>query len=235
MRILFAEDDRALRSTVSRGLREAGHTVEQAATGTIARDLAATGAFDAIILDILLPGVDGLVVCREIRGRGDRVPILMLTALDAVDQRIAGLDAGADDYLTKPFDFGELHARLRAIVRRHTEPETTRATVGDLTLDPSRREARRGSRAIPLTAREFTFLAYLMANAGRVVTRADLHRAVWGDAPAPYSNIIDVYVSRLRRKIDGGERVALLSTVRGAGFMVSAPEPDVRSPARRRA
>ena len=235
MRILFAEDDRALRSTVSRGLREAGHAVEQAATGTSARELAASGAFDAIILDILLPGMDGLDVCREIRARGDRVPILMLTALDSVDQRIAGLDAGADDYLPKPFDFGELHARLRAIVRRYDEPETARVTVGDLVLDHGRREARRGNRTIPLTAREFAFLGHLMAHAGRVVARADLHRAVWGDAPVPYSNIIDVYVSRLRRKIDGGERVALLSTVRGAGFMISAPEPEMRAPARRRA
>lgn len=235
MRILFAEDDRALRATVSRGLREAGHAVEQAATGTIAREMAAAETFDAVILDILLPGVDGLAVCREIRQRGDRVPILMLTALDAVEERIAGLDAGADDYLTKPFDFGELQARLRAIVRRHAEPEDARLAVGDLVLDPGRREARRGSRAIPLTAREFAFLAHLLAHAGRVATRAELHRAVWGDAPAPYSNIIDVYVSRLRRKIDGGERIPLLSTVRGAGFMISAPEPDVRPASRRRA
>ena len=232
MRLLFAEDDRPLLNSISRGLREASHEVDQAANGTQALSLALANDYDGIILDVLLPGKSGIEVCRAIRDRGSRVPILMLTALDAVEQRIAGLDAGADDYLTKPFDFGELLARLRALGRRHSDTMTSRLVIGDLVLDAERHVAQRSGRDIPLTAREFAFLAYLARNAGRVVSRAELMEQVWDDHRNAYSNIIDVYAGRLRRKIDEGERVPLFSTVRGLGFVLEVPK-STPSPASR--
>lgn len=233
MRILLAEDDRHLLTSISRGLREAAHEVDQATTGTQALALAQSGGYDVIILDVLLPGKTGLQVCEAVREAGDRVPILMLTALDAVEHRIAGLDAGADDYLTKPFDFGELLARLRAITRRHGERTPSRLTIGDLVIDNERHTVRRGERDISLTAREFALLVYLASNAGRVVSRAELMEHVWGDNPDTYSNIIDVYASRLRRKLDDNEPVALFSTVRGVGFLLEAPALPATRPRRR--
>ena len=225
MRLLFAEDDRHLLTSISRGLREASHEVDQAANGNQALSLALANDYDGIILDVLLPGKSGIEVCRAIRDHGSRVPILMLTALDAVEHRIAGLDAGADDYLAKPFDFGELLARLRALDRRHGDTLTSRLVVGDLVLDAQRRVAQRSGRDIPLTAREFAFLLHLARNAGRVVSRAELMEHVWDDARNTYSNIIDVYAGRLRRKIDDGERVPLFTTVRGIGFVLEVPKP----------
>jgi len=230
MRILFAEDDRQLRTSIVRGLREASYAVDQAGTGPQALSLAADNEYDVIILDVLLPGKDGLIVCRTIREQGNRAPILMLTALDGVEQRIAGLDAGADDYLTKPFDFGELLARLRALTRRRGDVAPSILVVGDLTIDPSRRSVRRNGREISLTAKEFALLLHLARNAGRVVSRSELMTHVWDDARNTYSNIIDVYASRLRRKIDDGEQFALFTTVRGSGFMLEAP-PEPRSAA----
>jgi len=222
MRILLAEDDRHLLTSISRGLREASHDVDQATAGPQALSLAQAHTYDVIILDVLLPGKSGLQVCQAIREGGDRVPILMLTALDAVEHRIAGLDAGADDYLTKPFDFGELLARLRAITRRHGDRAPPRLVIGDLVIDNERHTVRRGDRDITLTAREFALLVYLASNAGRVVSRAELMEHVWDDNPDKYSNIIDVYASRLRRKIDEGEPVSLFATVRGVGFVLRA-------------
>jgi len=232
MRVLFAEDDRQLRASVVRGLREASYTVDQADSGPRALSLAAANDYDVILLDIMLPGLDGRDVCRAIRDRGDAVPIMMLTALDDVDQRIAGLDAGADDYLTKPFDFGELLARLRALTRRRgdvqmQQTQSQTLAIGDLTIDVDRHAVRRGRRDIALTAKEFALLLHLARNAGRVVSRAELMLHVWDDSNT-YSNIIDVYASRLRRKIDEGEKVALFTTVRGTGFMLDAP-PAVKS------
>lgn len=232
MRLLFAEDDRQLLTSISRGLREASHDVDQASNGNQALSLALANEYDGIILDVLLPGKSGIEVCRAVRTHGSRVPILMLTALDAVEHRIAGLDAGADDYLAKPFDFGELLARLRALDRRHGDTMTSRLVVGDLILDGQRHVAQRNGREISLTAREFAFLVYLARNAGRVVTRAELMEHVWDDHPNAYSNIIDVYAGRLRRKIDEGERVALFSTIRGQGFVLEVPRSV--SPARQR-
>ena len=226
MRLLFAEDDRELRTAIARGLREASYDVDEAATGTQALALATASEYDAVILDILLPGRNGRAVCRAIRERGSRVPILMLTALDGVDQRIAGLDAGADDYLTKPFDFGELLARLRALARRRGEAPAAEVVIGDLVIDTPRHAVRRGRRELALTAREYDFLLYLARNAGRVVSRAELMEQVWEDTRSTYSNIIDVYASRLRRKLDDGERTALLTTLRGTGFMLEAPPGD---------
>ena len=226
MRILFAEDDRQLRTAIARGLREAEHTVDLAATGTQALSMASAtgsgGRYDAIILDILLPGQDGIEVCKAIREQGSRVPILMLTALDAVADRIKGLDAGADDYMPKPFDFGELLARLRALTRRHETAEV-KLRVGDLVIDVARRRARRGKRDIALSERELAFLVYLARRQGEVVSRDELMAHVWEDDRGSYSNIIDVYASRLRRKIDDGEEVALFKTLRGTGYMLEGP------------
>lgn len=227
MRILLVEDDRQLRTSMMRGLREASHDVEPARNGEQALTLAAAETFDSIILDVLLPDVSGLDVCRAIRAAGNRVPILILTALDAVDQRIAGLDSGADDYLTKPFDFGELLARLRALTRRHGDAPAP-LVVGDLVIDTARHAVQRGGRTIALTAKEFSLLSYLARNAGRVVSRAELLEKVWDDPRNSYSNIIDVYAARLRRKIDEGAKFPLFITVRGAGFMLDAPATPER-------
>ena len=231
MRILFAEDDRHLRGAVARGLKEASYTVDVTSNGAQALAMATETRYDAIILDILMPGMDGIAVCKALREQGSSVPILMLTALDAVEHRIRGLDAGADDYVPKPFDFGELLARLRALTRRHETPDV-KLRVGDLVIDVARRRARRGKRDIALTERELDFLAYLARNAGKVVSRAELLEHVWEDDRASYSNIVDVYASRLRRKIDEGEDVALFKTLRGAGYMVEAAEGTPRVPAR---
>jgi two-component system OmpR family response regulator len=228
MRILFVEDDKQLRTAVARGLREAEHTVDLAANGTQALAMAtgagAAGKYDAIILDVLLPGEDGIAVCKAIRDQGNRVPILMLTALDAVADRIRGLDAGADDYVSKPFDFGELLARLRALTRRR-DPGSGEAKlrIGDLVIDVARRRARRGKRDVALSERELAFLMYLARRPGEVVSRDELMAHVWEDDRGSYSNIIDVYASRLRRKIDEGEEVQLFKTMRGAGYMLDAP------------
>ncbi len=225
MRLLLAEDDRQFRESVTRGLREASYVVDQAADGVAALALFAQHEYDAVLLDILMPGTDGLEVCRAIRASESAVPILMLTALDAVEQRITGLDAGADDYLTKPFDFGELLARLRALTRRRGEVLATDLTIGDLVIDTRRRAARRGTRDIPLTAREFAFLQHLGRHAGRVVSRAELMAQVWDDRSTTYSNIIEVYASRLRHKIDHGDELPMFTTLRGAGYLLAAPEP----------
>ena len=224
MRLLLVEDDRQLLASLTRGLREAGYVVDPVAAGDAALPMAMEREYDAIVLDILLPGLDGVSLCRQLRDRGNGVPILMLTALDAVADRIRGLDAGADDYVVKPFDFGELLARLRALTRRHGDPGSAPLRIADLTIDPHRRSARRGGREISLTAREFAFLVYLARNAGRVVSRAEIMSHVWDDSPSNYSNIIDVYASRLRKKVDEGAATTLFRTLRGAGYMLDDPD-----------
>jgi two-component system copper resistance phosphate regulon response regulator CusR len=231
VRILLAEDDRQLRESIARGLREASYAVDDAPDGAKAVYLAAVNEYDAIILDIVLPVKDGLEVCREIRRKGVHAPILMLTARDTVEDKITGLDAGADDYLTKPFDFGELLARLRALVRRRGDVLPAELSVADLVVDTRRHSARRGSRDITLTTKEYALLEHLVRNAGRIVTRAEINAHVWDDNHDPFSNLIDVYVSRLRRKVDGGERVALISTRRGVGYMLAAPAARASSSA----
>jgi two-component system copper resistance phosphate regulon response regulator CusR len=231
VRILLAEDDRQLRESIARGLREASYAVDDAPDGGKAAYLAAVNEYDAIVLDIVLPVKDGLEVCREIRRKGVHAPILMLTARDTVEDKITGLDAGADDYLTKPFDFGELLARLRALARRRGDVLPAELSVGDLVVDTRRHSARRGKREIGLTTKEYALLEHLVRNAGRIVTRAQINAHVWDDNHDPFSNLIDVYVSRLRRKVDGGERVALISTRRGVGYMLSAPVANASSSA----
>jgi DNA-binding response OmpR family regulator len=228
VRILVAEDERQLRGAIARGLREQSYAVDEVedCDQTLYRTALAT--YDAVILDVLMPGGDGMEVCRVLRRRGYQVPILMLTARDALEDKIAGLDAGADDYLTKPFEFGELLARLRALLRRRGEVIPATLVVGDLVVDTARHTARRGSRSIVLTAKEYAFLEYLARHSGRIVSRAELSSHVWDDNHNPFSNLIDVYASRLRRKINEGEAVPLLSTHRGVGHMLAAP-PDTQA------
>ena len=200
MRILLAEDHAETATLLAKGLREHTYAV-----------------------DVVLPGRDGIDVCREIRRKGSHAPVLMLTARDTVDDKITGLDAGADDYLTKPFDFGELLARLRALVGRRGDVLQAELSVADLVVDTRRHSARRGQREITLTTKEYALLEHLVRNAGRIVTRTEINAHVWDDNHDPFSNLIDVYVSRLRRKVDGGERVTLISTRRGVGYMLAAP------------
>jgi two-component system copper resistance phosphate regulon response regulator CusR len=221
MRLLFAEDDQQLRETVARGLREQAFAVDAVGDGSAAVAQAAVNDYDAVILDIVMPKRDGLEVCKELRRRRMSVPILLLTARDSVEDKITGLDAGADDYLTKPFAFGELLARVRALTRRREAMVPATLLVGDLEVDTRRQTARRGSREIPLTAKEYAFVEHLARNAGRIVSRAELVAHVWDENHEPMANVLDVYVSRLRRKIDGGEAVALLHIRRGAGIMLA--------------
>jgi two-component system copper resistance phosphate regulon response regulator CusR len=223
MRILLVEDEPRAAQMLAKGLREQTYAVDVVGDGERAAYQAAITDYDAIILDVLLPLRDGLAVCREIRREGSVVPILMLTARDAVEARIAGLDSGADDYLTKPFDLGELLARLRAVIRRGRRPLTPAVLkVGALELDTRARRAARRGKLLVLTAREYALLEHLVLHAGEVVGRAAIAEHVW-DAPyEEMSNVIDVCVQRLRRKIDDPGRPSLIVTRRGEGYMLSA-------------
>jgi DNA-binding response OmpR family regulator len=221
MRLLVAEDDRKVASFIRQGLEEEGYAVEVAADGTAALDLVLAGPpFDLVILDVLLPRHDGFAVLRRLRERRIDTPVLFLTARDTVADRVAGLDLGADDYLTKPFAFDELLARVRALLRRAQGRRLPRLTVADLTLDPATREVTRGTRKIELTLREYALLEYLMRNTGRVQTRSLLTEHVWGLSFDPESNVVDVYVGYLRRKVDGPGERRLIHTLRGAGYVL---------------
>lgn len=209
----------ALARLVEQTLREEGYQVEVAHDGDDALEAAIDRTPDVVILDLGLPGRDGLRVCRDIRAEGLRVPVIMLTARDALADRVAGLDAGADDYLVKPFAFEELLARVRAQLRR-VRGENERLQVGDLVLEPGSRRAWRGQRELQLSDREFRLLEVLMRHPGQVLTRQRLLDQVWGYDADPSSNVVDIYVHYLRRKVDKGERVPLLRTVRGAGYSV---------------
>jgi two-component system, OmpR family, copper resistance phosphate regulon response regulator CusR len=222
MRILLVEDDAGVRRFVTKGLREQAYAVDTANTGEEALYQAEINAYDLIILDVMIPAPDGFEVCRRIREAGGRMPILMLTARDAVEDRVSGLDRGADDYLTKPFEFRELLARLRALLRRSAELRPPKLTVGDLVLDTAGQSAARGGRAISLTHKEYALLEYLVRNAGRVVSRAEIAEHVWDESFDPFSNLIEVYINRLRRKIDPDGTAELLQTRRGSGYMLRA-------------
>ena len=218
MRILVVEDERALAESLAKGLRQAAHAVDVAGTLAEARGKLAMDEYDALVLDVGLPDGSGLALARELRGRGDGVPILVLTARDGVHDRVAGLDAGADDYVVKPFALEEVLARLRALERRAPEVRPAIITVADLHVDPSTRSAARAGEAIPLTNTEYALLEYLARHVGRVLGRADISAHVWDENYDPLSNVIDVYVARLRRKLDRPGLVPLLHTIRGAGY-----------------
>ena len=222
MRVLVVEDDPSVRVALERALRGAGHAPETAATGDRGLELASGGGFDALLLDLGLPGLDGLEVCRRLRKAGNRVPILMLTARTAVSDRVGGLDAGADDYLVKPFALDELLARLRAFERRSAGTGIASGTLsfGDIVLDRGAMECRRGDREIQLTRTEFQLLALFLANPKRVLGRDAILDAVWGYDFGPDSNSLDVYIGYLRRKLEAGGEARVIHTVRGVGYVL---------------
>jgi DNA-binding response OmpR family regulator len=220
-----AEDERKVASFIRQGLEEEGHAVEVADDGETALDLIVAGPpYDLVVLDVMLPKRDGFAILRAMRGRGVKTPVLVLTARDSVADKVAGLDVGADDYLTKPFAFEEFLARVRALLRRGSDARTPTLRVGDLLLDPARRDVRRGERRITLTTREYALLEYFMRNAGRVLTRPMITEHVWGLDFDPESNVVDVYVGYLRRKIDVEGDHPLVRTVRGAGYTLKADD-----------
>ncbi len=225
VRLLVVEDDPRLASLISRGLREQTYAVDVVGNGKDAIVQAAVNSYDAIVLDVMLPGLDGFAVLTEIRARGIRTPVMMLTARDAVRDRIAGLDAGADDYLTKPFDFGELLARLRALLRRPETLQPAILRVGDLEIDHAAHTVTRADIVITLTAKEFALLELLARRARTVVSRADIVAHVWDDNHDSFTNAVEVYVNRLRGKIDRAPWPPLLHTRRGAGYMLSDIPP----------
>jgi two-component system, OmpR family, response regulator len=222
MRVLLVEDDMKLVRALERGLAREGFDVEVAVSGEDALGRTAARDYDAVVLDVMLPGRDGFAVLDELRLEDRRTPVLMLTARAHVRDRIHGLDSGADDYLVKPFDFGELVARLRALSRRAPEPGTATLAVGDLTLDPATHTVTRRGHRVQLTPREFAVLECLVRNAGQVVPRADLLVSVWGADFAGESNVVDVYVGYLRRKLQRAFDRRLIRTVRGVGFLLES-------------
>jgi two-component system copper resistance phosphate regulon response regulator CusR len=222
MRILLVEDDPRLAENVAAQLRDAGFAVDAVAVGKDALYESAIFPYDLIILDLQLPDMDGVEVCRALRARGTPTRILMATARDAVESRIGGLESGADDYLIKPYSNRELIARIRALLRRPADPLPAMLRVEDLELDTGTRTARRGSREIPLTTKEFAVLEFLMRSGGRVVTREQIGDHAWDANFDPFSNVIDVYIARLRRKLDGEGEPPMIETVRGAGYRLGS-------------
>jgi two-component system, OmpR family, response regulator len=221
MRVLVAEDDALLGESLAKGLREHAYAVDLVTDGDAAVVQAVVNEYDAIVLDVMLPKRDGMEVARTLRARDVRSPILMLTARDRVSDKVAGLDAGADDYLTKPFELDELLARLRALRRRAPTLTPPVLTVGDLTVDTRRQTASRAGRPLRLTTKEYTMLEYLAAHAGTVLSRADISAHVWDENHDPFSNALEVYIGRLRRKVDEGAARPLIHTRRGAGYMLA--------------
>jgi len=225
MRILVVEDDRKVARFVRQGLCEEGHAVEIAKDGPEALDFVFTEpAYDLIVLDVMLPGKDGFGVLKVLRSRKLAVPVLMLTARDSITDKVAGLDLGADDYLTKPFAFEEFLARVRALLRRRDTDRAPVLRLDDLTVDPATRKVARGERRIELTARQYALLEYFLRNAGRILTRQMIAQHVWGLDFDAESNVIDVYVGYLRRKIERDRERRLLHTVRGAGYVMQLEE-----------
>ena len=222
MRILVVEDERKVASFIRQGLEEEGHAVEVARDGAEALDLLEGPPYDLIVLDVMLPRRDGFAVVRDLRGRGIATPVLMLTARDAVADKVTGLDLGADDYLTKPFAFAEFLARVRALLRRGSGEHLPVLRIADLALDPATRGVTRGERRIELTSREYALLEDFMRHTGRVLTRPMIAEHVWGIDFDHESNVIDVYVGYLRKKVDQDGEPRLLHTVRGAGYVMKA-------------
>jgi len=225
MRVLVIEDEAKMRDVLQRGLQTAGYAVEVAADGEEGLARVAAGKHDAIVLDLMLPGIDGFEVCRRLRRAEVWTPVLMLTALGDIDDRIAGLDAGADDYLVKPFAFGELLSRVRAVIRRGRPARPTALRCGALVLDPATRSVTWGDAQIDLSSREFALLEFLMHHAGEVVQRSTIRRHVWGgQMDEQHSNIIDAYVKTLRDKIDRRFNTTVIETIRGVGYRLRDPE-----------
>jgi DNA-binding response OmpR family regulator len=223
MHILVVEDERRLANLVRRALEEEGHVVDVSHDGVEGLDMAEGTEYDLLVLDLMLPHLDGVELCRRLRASGSDARVLMLTARDAVEDRVQGLEAGADDYLIKPFSFSELMARVKALARRQVQAQPEEELVsGDLVLDLQRREARRGDDAIELTAKEFQLLEYLMRNSGHVLTRTQILDHVWGYNFDSFSNVVDIYVHYLRNKIDRGYAEPLIKTVRGVGYSLKA-------------
>lgn len=225
MRILIIEDNHRLSSSLAANLTHEGYSVDTAYDGQEGQDFAEMTAYDLIILDILLPKKDGLEVCRDLRRRRVHTPILLLTARDSIDDRVHGLDCGADDYLMKPFAMRELLARLRALLRRQQPYKSGRMEMGDLIIDPATHTVERDGREIELTPREYALLEYLMYHPNQVVTREMIEQHIWNYDFECESNVIDVYIRRLRRKIDYPFEVKLLTTIRGVGYRLTPPAP----------
>lgn len=224
MRILIVEDNTRISGFLRKGLGEEGYVVETAATGDEGFDRARAEGFDAAVVDVMLPGRSGIDLVRALRAEGSRLPILLLTALGRPEEKVAGLDAGADDYLTKPFDFSELSARLRALLRRASGAPAPTLRVGDLELDPSTRQVTLGSEAVQLTPKEYALLEYLLRNPNRPLSRAMIMEHVWGIRFDPGTNVVDVFINALRNKLDPEH--ALIQTIRGVGYRLSAPESE---------
>ena len=229
MRILVVEDEPAAASVLAKGLREHAYAVDIALDGRAALEQITGTDYDLVILDILLPRINGLDLCRQLRADAAAVPVLMLTARGGLEQRVEGLDAGADDYLSKPYHFPELLARVRALLRRGPAFEPAELSVDDLVVDTRARTVARGGVPLQLTTKEYALLEYLLRRKGQVVSRAEIAEHVWDDSFDPMSNLIEVYIQRLRRKIDDGRAVKLIHTRRGAGYNLSADQidPDV--------
>lgn len=224
MRILLVEDQSDAAQVLAKGLREQSYAVDVATDGEAALYQMSISDYDLVVLDVMLPLRSGIEVCRSLRAGGSAVPVLMLTARDAIEDRVQGLDSGADDYLTKPFDLHELFARIRALLRRVTEVRPESVRVADLVIDTRSRRAWRSNRPIKLTAKEYSLLDYLARQVDRVVGRAEIAEYVWDEGFDPFSNLIEVYIQRLRRKIDEGHSRKLLHTLRGEGYMLSSEE-----------
>ncbi len=227
MRILLVEDEPSAATMLAKGLREESYAVDIAPDGETAEAQAFINDYDLIILDIVLPGKDGFRVCRELRTNGLTIPVLMLTARDAVEDRVEGLDSGADDYLPKPFDFDELLARVRALLRRRPALYPEVITVGNLSVDTRARQVTRGGQSIDLTAKEYALLEYLARRAGEVVSRADIAEHVWDESYDPFSKVIEVFIQRVRRKVDEAHTLKLIQTRRGEGYMLTKAGTEV--------
>lgn len=226
MRILLVEDEPSAATMLAKGLREETYAVDVAGDGERALEQVFVNEYDLIILDVVLPGKDGYEVCRELRAAGSAVPVLMLTARDAVEDRVEGLDSGADDYLPKPFDFEELLARVRALLRRKPALYREVISVADLSIDTRSREARRAGRHIDLTAKEYALLEFLARHADEVVDRRSIAEHVWDESYDPFSKVIEVFIQRLRRKVDENHELKLIRTRRGEGYMLTAKGTD---------
>ena len=229
MRILVVEDEQDLNQLIQKVLKKSGYSVDSCFDGEEAMDFLETAEYDVMLLDVMLPKQDGYQVVAEMRRRGMDTPVLFLTARDSIADRVKGLDLGADDYLVKPFDFDELLARIRVLSRKRVGHRSNLFTVADLTLDVERRQVRRGGREISLLPKEFSILECLMRNQGTVLSRRQIEESIWSYDDAPSSNNVDVYISKLRKKIDGEDPVKLLHTIRGVGWVLREEETGVQT------